>query len=176
VIFCSFGDMLRVPEQNRICFRSRHGRRCAGGLFSTGCGGTGGEHPDREVVFSELVLRPRSGQRDERSPGETARPQEFSVLVRMCWCRRRLKPFCNRPATGYRFLLAGHVCSVMGYWEYPPIAEKYGVPLVSPALNRSISRWHSADCHFNWRRAVTRLRMRTVAWLRSREIARRKNC
>ena len=28
------------------------------------------------------------------------------------------------------FLAAGHVCAVMGYWEYPPIAEQYGVPIV----------------------------------------------
>ena len=27
------------------------------------------------------------------------------------------------------FLAAGHVCAVMGYWEYPPIAEKYGIPM-----------------------------------------------
>jgi hydrogenase expression/formation protein HypD len=27
------------------------------------------------------------------------------------------------------FLLAGHVCSVMGYHEYPPLAQKYGVPM-----------------------------------------------
>jgi hydrogenase expression/formation protein HypD len=27
------------------------------------------------------------------------------------------------------FLAAGHVCSVMGYWEYPPIAKQYGVPM-----------------------------------------------
>jgi hydrogenase expression/formation protein HypD len=27
------------------------------------------------------------------------------------------------------FLAAGHVCAVMGYWEYPPIAEKYHVPM-----------------------------------------------
>ena len=28
------------------------------------------------------------------------------------------------------FLAAGHVCAVMGYHEYPPIAEKYKVPIV----------------------------------------------
>jgi hydrogenase expression/formation protein HypD len=28
------------------------------------------------------------------------------------------------------FLAAGHVCAVMGYWEYPPLAEQYGVPIV----------------------------------------------
>ncbi|MCK7527014.1 MAG: hypothetical protein MZV64_60115 [Ignavibacteriales bacterium] len=27
------------------------------------------------------------------------------------------------------FLLAGHVCAVMGYWEYPPLAEKFNVPM-----------------------------------------------
>jgi len=28
------------------------------------------------------------------------------------------------------FLAAGHVCAVMGYWEYPPIAEQYRIPIV----------------------------------------------
>jgi hydrogenase expression/formation protein HypD len=28
------------------------------------------------------------------------------------------------------FLAAGHVCTVMGYWEYPPLAAKYRVPIV----------------------------------------------
>lgn len=28
------------------------------------------------------------------------------------------------------FLAAGHVCAVMGYWEYPPLAEQYRVPIV----------------------------------------------
>ena len=27
------------------------------------------------------------------------------------------------------FLAAGHVCAVMGYWEYLPIAEKYQIPI-----------------------------------------------
>jgi hydrogenase expression/formation protein HypD len=27
------------------------------------------------------------------------------------------------------FLAAGHVCAVMGYWEYPPIAQQYSVPM-----------------------------------------------
>jgi hydrogenase expression/formation protein HypD len=28
------------------------------------------------------------------------------------------------------FLLAGHVCAVMGYWEYPPLVEKFNIPMV----------------------------------------------
>ncbi|MEM8998071.1 MAG: hydrogenase formation protein HypD, partial [Acidobacteriota bacterium] len=28
------------------------------------------------------------------------------------------------------FLAAGHVCSVMGTWQYPPLVEKHGIPIV----------------------------------------------
>jgi hydrogenase expression/formation protein HypD len=28
------------------------------------------------------------------------------------------------------FLAAGHVCTVMGYWEYEPLAQKYKIPIV----------------------------------------------
>jgi hydrogenase expression/formation protein HypD len=28
------------------------------------------------------------------------------------------------------FLAAGHVCTVMGYWEYEPLAERYKIPIV----------------------------------------------
>jgi len=28
------------------------------------------------------------------------------------------------------FLAAGHVCTVMGYWEYLPISEQYQIPIV----------------------------------------------
>src|SRR5690606_5716824 len=28
------------------------------------------------------------------------------------------------------FLLAGHVCAVMGFWEYEPLVERFGVPMV----------------------------------------------
>ena len=48
------------------------------------------------------------------------------------------------------FLLAGHVCSVMGYWEYPPVAEKYGVPLV-------VTGFEPLDLLDGIRRAVVQL-------------------
>jgi len=48
------------------------------------------------------------------------------------------------------FLLAGHVCSVMGYWEYPPLAEKYKVPLV-------VTGFEPLDLLDGIRRAVVQL-------------------
>ena len=50
---------------------------------------------------------------------------------RMCWCRRRWRPFSARAENRVQgFLAAGHVCAVMGYSEYPPLAAKYRVPIV----------------------------------------------
>ncbi len=48
------------------------------------------------------------------------------------------------------FLAAGHVCSVMGYWEYPPLAEKYGVPIV-------VTGFEPLDLLDGIRRAVVQL-------------------
>jgi hydrogenase expression/formation protein HypD len=48
------------------------------------------------------------------------------------------------------FLAAGHVCSVMGYWEYPQLAEKYGIPIV-------VTGFEPLDLLDGIRRAVVQL-------------------
>jgi hydrogenase expression/formation protein HypD len=48
------------------------------------------------------------------------------------------------------FLAAGHVCSVMGYWEYPPLAEKFGIPIV-------VTGFEPLDLLDGIRRAVVQL-------------------
>ena len=48
------------------------------------------------------------------------------------------------------FLAAGHVCSVMGYWQYPPLAERYRVPIV-------ITGFEPLDVLEGIRRAVRQL-------------------
>ena len=48
------------------------------------------------------------------------------------------------------FLAAGHVCSVMGYWEYPPLAERFRVPIV-------ITGFEPLDVLEGIRRAVIQL-------------------
>ena len=57
------------------------------------------------------------------------------------------------------FLAAGHVCSVMGYWEYPPLAEKYKIPIV-------VTGFEPLDLLDGIRRAVIQLES---GRLRSRE-------
>ena len=48
------------------------------------------------------------------------------------------------------FLAAGHVCSVMGYWEYPPLADKFRVPIV-------VTGFEPLDLLDGIRRAVVQL-------------------
>ncbi|MFN3334942.1 MAG: hydrogenase formation protein HypD, partial [Caldilinea sp.] len=48
------------------------------------------------------------------------------------------------------FLAAGHVCSVMGYWEYEPLVERYRTPIV-------VTGFEPLDVLEGIRRAVTQL-------------------
>ena len=49
----------------------------------------------------------------------------------MCWCRRRCATILAGPTNRIQgFLAAGHVCTVMGFEEYVPIAAHYHVPIV----------------------------------------------
>jgi hydrogenase expression/formation protein HypD len=55
----------------------------------------------------------------------------FSLLVSHVLVPPAIEAILQSPGNKVQgFLLAGHVCSVMGYWEYPPLAEKYSIPLV----------------------------------------------
>ncbi len=133
VIFTSYGDMLRVPGSGRDLFSVR----AAGG--------------DVRVVYSPLDALKIAQQNPEKQVVffaigfETTAPANvMSVLqARRCGSEKLQHPglACARAASHARhpvgsphnrvqgFLLAGHVCAVMGYWEYPPLATQYGVPM-----------------------------------------------
>jgi hydrogenase expression/formation protein HypD len=133
VIFCSFGDMLRVPGTGRDLFEVR---------------GQGG---DVRVVYSPLdALRIA-----QRNPGrqvvffgigfETTAPpnamtvhqarrlgiRNFSLLVSHVRVPPAIEAIMHSPECRVQaFLAAGHVCSVMGTGEYPELAERHRVPIV----------------------------------------------
>jgi len=57
--------------------------------------------------------------------------KNFSLLVSHVLVPPAIAAILESPGNKVQaFLLAGHVNSVMGYWEYPPLAEKYKIPLV----------------------------------------------
>jgi len=77
--------------------------------------------------------------------------KNFSLLVSHVLVPPAMEAILNSPGNLVQgFLAAGHVCSVMGYWEYPALAEKYRVPIV-------VTGFEPLDLLDGIRRAVVQL-------------------
>ena len=133
VIFCSFGDMLRVPGSARDLFSVK----AAGGdvrivyspLDALALAKT---HPDREVVFFAVGFETTAPPNAMAVfQAEQDGVKNFSVLVSHVLVPPAMEAILSSPANRVQgFLAAGHVCTVMGYDEYHPLAAKYRVPIV----------------------------------------------
>jgi hydrogenase expression/formation protein HypD len=133
VIFCSFGDMLRVPGTDADLFQIK---------------GRGG---DVRVVYSPLDAVELAVKNPEKQVVffgvgfETTAPanamsvhlakrrglKNFSLLVSHVLVPPAIEAIMSSPENKVQaFLAAGHVCSVMGYWEYPSLADEFEIPIV----------------------------------------------
>lgn len=57
--------------------------------------------------------------------------QNFSILVSQVRVPPAMEAILSSPVNRVQgFLAAGHVCAVMGFWEYLPIAARYQIPIV----------------------------------------------
>ncbi|MEW5869716.1 MAG: hydrogenase formation protein HypD [Chloroflexota bacterium] len=132
VIFTSYGDMLRVPGSGRDLFSVR----AAGGdvrvVYSPlDAIKIAQQNPDRQVVFFAIgfeTTAPANVMSVLQAKGLGLK--NFSILVSHVRVPPALHAILGSPYNRVQgFLLAGHVCAVMGYWEYPPIAEQYAIPM-----------------------------------------------
>ena len=132
VIFCSYGDMLRVPGSTDDLFSIR----AAGGdvrvVYSPLDAVTiAQQNPDKEVVFFAIGFETTAPANvmsvvQAQMLGLT----NYSILVSHVRVPPALHAILGSPNNRVQgFLLAGHVCAVMGYWEYPEIATRYGIPM-----------------------------------------------
>jgi hydrogenase expression/formation protein HypD len=133
VIFTSFGDMLRVPGSEKDLLAVK----AAGG--------------DVRIVYSPLDAIKLARQNPEKKivffavGFETTAPanamsvwqakqlglKNFSFLCAHVLVPPAMEAILSSPANRVQgFLAAGHVCTVMGYEEYIPLASKYHVPIV----------------------------------------------
>ena len=133
VIFTSYGDMLRVPGSERDLFAVR----AAGGdvriLYSPldalkiAC-----ENLDKTVIFFGIgfeTTAPANAMAVVQAKAQGI--QNFAMLVSHVTVPAAITALMESPdGRGDGFLAAGHVCTVMGYWEYEPLAKKYNVPIV----------------------------------------------
>ena len=133
VIFCSFGDMLRVPGSRDNLFAVK----AAGGdvrvVYSPlDAVKLAHAHPDREVVFLAIgfeTTAPANAMAVKLASQQGLK--NFSVLVSHVLVPPAIEAIMRSPDNRVNaFLAAGHVCSVMGTWQYPPLATRFRVPIV----------------------------------------------
>jgi hydrogenase expression/formation protein HypD len=153
VIFCSFGDMLRVPGSGEDLFtvKSRGGdvRVVYSPLDALEIARA---NPDKQVVFFGIgfeTTAPANAMTvvQARRLGVT----NFSLLVSHVLVPPAIAAIMESPDCRVQgFLAAGHVCSVMGTSDYPPLAARYEVPIV-------VTGFEPLDLLEGIRRAVVQL-------------------
>lgn len=133
VIFCSFGDMLRVPGSGRDLFEVKSEGGDVRVVYSPlDAVNLAAAHPDRDVVFFAIgfeTTAPANAMAVHmaKQRGIT----NFSVLVSHVLVPPAIEAIVSAPTNRVDgFLAAGHVCSVMGTWQYEPLVERFGVPIV----------------------------------------------
>ena len=144
VIFCSFGDMLRVPGS--VSATTSNEGSIGGDLFRVKASGgdvrivyspmdavrIAQHNPGKQVVFFAVgfeTTAPANAMSVHyaKQHGVT----NYSVLVSHVLVPPAMEAILGSPTNCVQgFLAAGHVCTVMGYREYEPLATKYRVPIV----------------------------------------------
>jgi len=133
VILASFGDMLRVPgsEQDLFAVKAQGGdvRVVYSPLDALKLAR---QHPDKTVVFFGVgfeTTAPANGMAVYQAAQEGI--DNFAMLVSHVTVPPAIVAILAAPNNRVQgFLAAGHVCTVMGYQEYEPLAARYRVPIV----------------------------------------------
>ncbi len=133
VIFCSFGDMLRVPGTSADLFSVKARGGDVRVVYSPlDAVEVARENPDREVVFFAVgfeTTAPANAMAVFQAHREQL--QNFSLLVSHVLVPPAMEAILSAPENRVQgFLAAGHVCTVMGYADYEPLAKKYRIPIV----------------------------------------------
>jgi hydrogenase expression/formation protein HypD len=133
VIFTSFGDMLRVPGTNGDLFSVRAAGSDVRVVYSPlDAVKIARQNPDKEVVFFAIGFETTAPPNVMSViQAQSLGIKNYSVLVSQVLVPPAMEAILSAPQNRVQgFLAAGHVCSIMGYWEYPPIAQKYRIPIV----------------------------------------------
>ncbi len=133
VILCSFGDMLRVPGSRKSLLEAKAGGADIRILYSPlEAVQLAQKNPGREVVFFAVGF-------ETTAPANALAVlhagklglKNFSLLVSHVLVPPAIENIMEDVDSHIDgFLAAGHVCSIMGYWEYYPLVEKFKVPIV----------------------------------------------
>lgn len=139
VIFCSFGDMLRVPgsrgaeeqERDLLAVKAKGGdiRIVYSPLDALKIAQA---NPHKQVVFFAVGFE-TTAPATAMAVYQAARQEinNFSLLVSHVLVPPAMEAILASPHNRVQgFLAAGHVCTVMGYTQYEPLVQKYRIPIV----------------------------------------------
>ncbi|XZE53703.1 hydrogenase formation protein HypD [Planctomycetaceae bacterium SH139] len=133
VVFCSFGDMLRVPGTREDLLRVKG----AGGdvriVYSPlDAVKLARQNPSREIVFLAIgfeTTAPANAMAIKLAKQQSI--SNFSALVSHVLVPPAMEAILTSSGNRVQaFLAAGHVCSVMGYQQYHALANRFRVPIV----------------------------------------------
>ncbi|HSW40538.1 MAG TPA: hydrogenase formation protein HypD [Acidobacteriota bacterium] len=133
VIFCSFGDMLRVPGKSSDLLSVKASGGDVRIVYSPlDALNLAARNPNREVVFFAVgfeTTAPANAMAVYQAALRKA--SNFSLLVSHVLVPPAMEAVLSSPENRVQgFLAAGHVCTVMGYEEYEPIAARCKVPII----------------------------------------------
>ena len=133
VIFCSFGDMLRVPGSRGDLLQQKSRGSDVRIVYSPlDAVNLAAANPDRQVVFFAIGFETTAPANAMAiALAHRRRLANFSVLVSHVLVPPVMKAMLDAPDNRVQgFLGPGHVCAVMGCGEYGPIVRDYRVPIV----------------------------------------------
>ncbi|WP_189994175.1 hydrogenase formation protein HypD [Thalassobaculum fulvum] len=133
VVLCSFGDMLRVPGSAGDLLAAKSRGADVRVVYSPADAvAIARAEPEREVVFFAVGFETTAPA--NAMAAVLARREglgNFSMLVSHVLVPPGMRAILEAPGNRIDgFLAAGHVCTVMGFEEYEPIAASYRVPVV----------------------------------------------
>lgn len=133
VIFTSFGDMLRVPGTHADLLNAKASGGDVRIVYSPlDALKIAQANPLRQVVFFAVGFE-TTAPANAMTVYEAARLKldNFSILVSHVLVPPAIEAILSAPGNRVQgFLAAGHVCAVVGFEAYDPLAKKYHVPFV----------------------------------------------
>lgn len=170
VIFCSFGDMLRVPGSHGDLLHLKSQGSDIRIVYSPlDAVNLAAAHPNRKVVFFAIGFETTAPANAMAAWMAKKRGiSNFSMIVSHVLVPPAITSILQSPDNRVQaFLGPGHVCTVMGYVEYEPIVRDFNVPIIITGFEpidmldgvlRTVRQLESgrAEIENQYRRAVQR--------------------
>ncbi|OIR05725.1 hydrogenase expression/formation protein HypD [mine drainage metagenome] len=133
VIFCSFGDMLRVPGSTKNLLEVKAEGADVRILYSPlEAVAIAKENPEKEIIFFAVGFETTAPANAlSVIHADKLKINNYSILASHVLVPPAMEAILSDDENKIdAFLAAGHVCTIMGMEEYYPVAEKYKCPIV----------------------------------------------